>query len=74
MVEYMIIDQWEARPGRGDINIPGPRFITPVPCLAARDNKISKLVDAEIAMRARKKGRHNWAKGKWSRGIYIIIV
>ena len=53
MAEHMIIDQSEARPDRGDINIPGPRFITPVPCLAARHNKIPKLVDAKIAITLR---------------------
>ena len=53
MAEQMIIDQWEERRGRGDISIPGLRFITPRPCLAARHNKISKLVDAKIAMRGR---------------------
>ena len=51
--EQMAIDQWEARRGRGDISIPGLRFITPGPCLAARHYKISKLVDAKIAMRGR---------------------
>ena len=42
---------------RGDIRIPGLRFITPGPCLAARDNKISKLVDGKIATRGCNKGR-----------------
>ena len=53
MAEQMIIDQREARRGKGDISIPGLRFITPGPCLAARHYKISKLVDAKIAMRGR---------------------
>ena len=43
--------------GMGDIRIPGLRFITPGPCLAARDNKISKLVDGKIATRGCNKGR-----------------